>query len=417
MIIRKWREKLSPASFRGVRFFIETSSSSGGRDWVKHELPGRDLPFHEDMRQGTRGFSLKGYVLGDDYFVARDALVDALDKPGPGILIHPFKGTLNVVALPYTYDEDFVKGGMAAFELAFEETGEVAVPEPAPDYDSLTDEAADEMDETALEEFAHAYDVEGPSFLTDGIVADISEWTSQGIEAIATIPDELEGSPVGKLLAALDDIDTDIQALLFQGDGLGNYMQNKIEGISNLDQYIGSFAAFNCLMDLSLFGDPSNTSPFSKPLESIPLTTAARLQQQENRDQFKALMARKAISEAAKLAVRTEYDSRREADYFREVLSEKLDDEITLAGDSFNDDGYLALKKLRVAMSKALSEKAGQLPVIIQYLVPPVAMPALVVAYNFYEDLSWEDDIVKRNLSIIHPGFLPSGSTIELVNG
>jgi prophage DNA circulation protein len=41
----------------------------------------------------------------------------------------------------------------------------------------------------------------------------------------------------------------------------------------------------------------------------------------------------------------------------------------------------------------------------------------LVLAYNQYEDLEREREIITRNISIVqHPGFLPGGKTMEILN-
>ena len=80
-----WRENLVPAAFRGVPFFVERhQSQAAGRRVQVHEYPGRDLPWPEDLGRRTREFEIDGYVVGDDYFAARDALLDACDRPGPG---------------------------------------------------------------------------------------------------------------------------------------------------------------------------------------------------------------------------------------------------------------------------------------------------------------------------------------------
>ena len=40
--------------------------------------------------------SITAYVVGDDCFDQRDRLIDALNKPGPGTLVHPTYGELKV---------------------------------------------------------------------------------------------------------------------------------------------------------------------------------------------------------------------------------------------------------------------------------------------------------------------------------
>jgi prophage DNA circulation protein len=60
---------------------------------------------------------------------------------------------------------------------------------------------------------------------------------------------------------------------------------------------------------------------------------------------------------------------------------------------------------------------AAKLPSLFDYQVPTDVLPALVLAYNQYKDLDRENEIITRNRTLIpHPGFLPSGDTIELLS-
>jgi len=92
-----WQDRYLDASFRGVPFFVDRANTSGGRKTVLHEFPERDLPFAEDLGRASRLFNVTGYIIGEDYFEQRDRLIAAcFDKSGPGILIHPYYGSLTV---------------------------------------------------------------------------------------------------------------------------------------------------------------------------------------------------------------------------------------------------------------------------------------------------------------------------------
>ncbi|HGW7256049.1 TPA: DNA circularization N-terminal domain-containing protein, partial [Escherichia coli] len=91
-----WREKLLEASFRGVPFKVEEESAGTGRRVETHEYPNRDKPYTEDLGKVTFRPSITAYVVGDDCFDQRDRLIDALNKPGPGTLVHPTYGEMKV---------------------------------------------------------------------------------------------------------------------------------------------------------------------------------------------------------------------------------------------------------------------------------------------------------------------------------
>uniref|UniRef100_UPI002032A221 DNA circularization N-terminal domain-containing protein n=1 Tax=Escherichia coli TaxID=562 RepID=UPI002032A221 len=91
-----WRDRLQDASFRGVPFKVEEESAGTGRRVETHEYPNRDKPYTEDLGKVTFRPSITAYVVGDDCFDQRDRLIEALNKPGPGTLVHPTYGELKV---------------------------------------------------------------------------------------------------------------------------------------------------------------------------------------------------------------------------------------------------------------------------------------------------------------------------------
>ncbi|MBJ5519702.1 DNA circularization N-terminal domain-containing protein, partial [Salmonella enterica subsp. enterica serovar Meleagridis] len=84
-----WKDRLQDASFRGVPFKVEEENAGTGRRVETHEYPNRDKPYTEDLGKVTFRPSITAYVVGDDCFDQRDRLIDALNKPGPGTLVHP----------------------------------------------------------------------------------------------------------------------------------------------------------------------------------------------------------------------------------------------------------------------------------------------------------------------------------------
>lgn len=91
-----WKANLRPASFRGVPFQVEDDEGTFGRRVQVHEYPNRDKPYTEDLGRATRRFNIGAYLVGDDFFEARDRLIVAIDTPGPGTLVHPYYGEIAV---------------------------------------------------------------------------------------------------------------------------------------------------------------------------------------------------------------------------------------------------------------------------------------------------------------------------------
>ena len=93
-----WRDNLVQASFRGAEFGVdESENKAGGRRIALHEYPGRDDPFAEDMGEITKTFSIEGFIVGDDYLDRRPASDRRVQHAWPGELVHPYRGSRNVV--------------------------------------------------------------------------------------------------------------------------------------------------------------------------------------------------------------------------------------------------------------------------------------------------------------------------------
>src|SRR5690348_3948807 len=106
-----WRDRLVPASFRGVQFHVEIQARSGGRRLAPHEYPKRDDPYTEDMGRRGRAFSITAYLIGPGFRDDRDALISALETEGPGLLRLPTGHAMQVLCSTYNAAERRERGG------------------------------------------------------------------------------------------------------------------------------------------------------------------------------------------------------------------------------------------------------------------------------------------------------------------
>ena len=127
-----WRDNLVAASFRGVEFEVnESENKAGGRRIALHEYPGRDDPFAEDMGEITKTFSIEGFIVGDDYLDRGERLIDACNMPGPGELVHPYRGSRNVVCNEIVESVRTREGRIARYTMTFTQAGENQYPTAA----------------------------------------------------------------------------------------------------------------------------------------------------------------------------------------------------------------------------------------------------------------------------------------------
>ena len=80
---------------------------------------------------------------------------------------------------------------------------------------------------------------------------------------------------------------------------------------------------------------------------------------------------------------------------------------------SASDDLYNSLSDLSAAIVADLGTRPG-LPSLVA-LTLTVDLPALVIAQRLYGDAARAEDIVARN-QVAHPGFVPGGRTLEVLN-
>lgn len=131
-----WRNNLRPASFRGIPFKVEKTSTGVGRRTEIHHYPVsstkkggafQDFVWSKDLGGEADEFTIEGYVIqtlenGYNYMPGRDKLMKALKTQGPGILIHPFYTLPLRVSVKgkATVEESITKdGGMAKFTMTF----------------------------------------------------------------------------------------------------------------------------------------------------------------------------------------------------------------------------------------------------------------------------------------------------------
>lgn len=137
-----YKEQLRPAAFRGVPFFVTSAEQTAGRRTQLHEYPLRDKPLAQDMGRATRFPRFQAFVIGSDFVSEAKRLIEALEQPGAGELVHPLLGSMTVSVLEpasVVFDEEL---GKATFQLSFVEAGELANPQASTATQAVTRTAA-----------------------------------------------------------------------------------------------------------------------------------------------------------------------------------------------------------------------------------------------------------------------------------
>lgn len=395
-----WKDNLLDASFRGVPFFVENHTLSGGRREVNHEFPDRDTPFSEDMGRKSKSFQISGHIIGDDYFLIRNRLLSAFDQFGPGELVHPYYGKLNVQASSYSFSEDTLEGRIVKFSVTFKEAGDFVFPSELTDREGVLGGYVTDAIDFVKDNFGFVFDVTNqPGFVVSDALGTVESLTDELTSATRLIQKSANGPNL--LALKIRDLQNDITDLINFPSLLADRL---VDAISSFD-FIGADSSEN----IKAFSYIQN---FGADLSPIPdFDTTSRDVQRFNRQAITDLVKTVSVVKQAQQALNAGFLSIDEADEERVRISDLIEREQLSTG---SDDIYNSLRDINAILVKSLPDEDADLPNIQSY-TPPTTVASLVLSYDLYESLDNEQDIVLRN-NIEHPGYIPGGKPLEVLS-
>jgi prophage DNA circulation protein len=114
-----WSETLLDASYRGVPLDVIDENLQAQRAIAQHGTPYQDGDSVEDLGRGARAFAMRVVLFGTNYEIALQLLLAALDMIGPGELVHPIYGSLNVIAYNWSVQHTANRPDYAEVSLQF----------------------------------------------------------------------------------------------------------------------------------------------------------------------------------------------------------------------------------------------------------------------------------------------------------
>jgi len=423
-----WRDRVQPASFRGVSFQAETGSEPVGRQTQVHEYPQRDLPMVEDLGRRTRPIKLTAWIAGDDVFERRDALLKALDEPGQGELVHPWMGRMTVTATDCEMTHDRREGGVVRFDLVFVAGGELAFPSAQANTAVQTGLAADDVRTTGLSRFERAM---------AGV--NLARLQLRNVQTLLqSVSRELGRTPVLRdVLALVQDTQAVYVALRNAPDSLARALLN---AAGSAQRVFTGFSGVVSGDSVSLSGIDSQARAIRKvgqimlPTDSESAAVGAAyvslvqdavlVSALSDIAQIPAGRVAAPVSGVAAVGVRADVVTTDATHAW--MLADTLlagperrvpvADDVRAAGVSLSDAVWgmsagagvehfesLAQARIRAGQHLVAVSRSGTRLVTIE---PQEVVPALVLAYRQYEDASRAGELLARN-RIEHPGFVP----------
>lgn len=394
-----WQDAYRQGSFRGVPFNVVAHEGEFGRRTVTHEYPQRDKPYVEDLGRKARTLKVEALVIGADYMAARDRLLAAIEQPGPGRLVHPYLGELQVSVLGVTLRESTAQGGVAGISFECVESGELVFPTNRASTSVAVNEAALRA-RAAVEAYLIAkYAVrEKPDYLFSSAASILTDALAQMQQVAGSVRERAD--QVAAIAQAAKLVNQQIIAVIYTPASAAQAL------VTNLDQLVREVAAG----PREAIGLARVFFRFGSTLPPVPYTTDARKQQSANQAAMVQLVRTTALAEAARASAELAFDSYDEALTLRTELSDAID---ALMDDGVGDELYSALGDLRSAVVRDVTVRGADLARVVAY-TPALTLPALALAYELYGDAARAEEIVSRN-AVVHPGFLPGQRALEVL--
>jgi len=395
-----WRDTLEEASFRGVQFGVEERGFATGRRAVVHEYPRRDVPYTEDLGRRARRFSVRAFVIGDDYTTRRDALLEACERAGPGEYVDRWLGTREVVCEQFRLTENMREGAFARFDLEFAEAGSNVVPAPLRGSGPVLAPVLESVIGAIEEAFNVQFDtLAGSSFLQTegelvlGGVVDVLDRVADRVEAIGG---------ASEVRLELRAITGDSARLVRTAAELGPRLVAVTGGVAALEP--------DPRLRFSRMLEVSDVDRVLRPTSS---STINRIAAARNQDALASLARRASAVEAARAAGEIDFASDREAAGTRDQLLELIDTELEAASIAGDDDAFRELRALLAVSSESIKAKGATAARVIT-VSPAQTEPAEVFAYRLYADAERAGEIIDRNL-VVHPLFLSGAGDFDVL--
>ncbi len=256
------------ASFRGSPFFIKSSGVEGGRKDSKKEFVNTDRQLIEDLGKKQRVFTINGCIaerrdssntLIMSYIQARDGLINALEKGGTGVLIHPWYGRIdNIVCRVYSISENVNVIGIADISITFEISNTDGIPVASEFGRTRVSKFHENLMETIEKDLSEIFIVTSSATgnftaakdKLDSLITNINAAT----DPIAAVADE-----INKHTNYISNFSADISTLISAPVDLADRINGALDSIGGLYSTAkGTLEAFKNLFD---FGDDDIDSP------------------------------------------------------------------------------------------------------------------------------------------------------------
>ncbi len=410
---RDWLNTQDDASFKGVRFEVDSESQESGRRIAIHEYPTREFWDNEDLGRKPHIVQVTGYVHGDQADTEAGKLLRACTSPGVGLLTLPLRSSVQARCLNIRSNFEKTELGRFYFDMEFVlEARSVGGVVSSVLLSSAVDEAIDAAQLILGDSFASQFNtVDAPGVVRESaadtikLLAETLEQSRKSLRYTDSDAFEKAEISIRRLKGSARDFAyqgqsaSRIESEVFIDDqltidpGLHKEIEKAFKNLGKAATDIRERSLmFANLVSFSGQKLVTSVGSESAALEKLMVGKIVQFTKQNS------------LLSWARSATKTKYTSKPEpvtvkADIvtaFEKEIEETIDDEEAVA----------ALQAVKLATVNFLANIASELPTIWNIELPR-PMPAVVLSYRLYGDINNTRDIVERNKAE-HPLFLPA---------
>jgi len=381
------------ASFRDQIFHIAgRDTDHGARRVAIHEYPQRDRRYLEDLGAGGLGVDFDAFLMGPDLEDRVRNLIAACTMPGPGRLVHPDHGEWNAVCTKITEKRGTEKN-YVTFQLSFQASDPIRYPITAIDHAKALEQSVIKARVVVIAGFLLVIRIQGhPAWVAANLARNV-------VTQMQAISDALSGLS-GEAAETLAEVGAAAQTLAAAPELLAEQLAEAIDAAAAqaMQRPDGCFAL------LSLVEQTRNSLP-----QAI---TATRLAVERNARALALLTARLVLLAIVRHLPKLVLDAAGDVQSVIDRLADAFDQLADIASDLREDRVLAELRALSQTAIRHLAARVPTLPERIAFTLREPE-PALVVAYRLTGGMDAATALVRRN-RIIHPGFLPAATLLEL---
>lgn len=405
-----WRDRLRQNAWLNAPFEYVSHTINVGWRLQTHQYPERDTPWTQNLGRDAESLTVVGYVSGHDYDIRRDAVLKAAREGSTGTLVLSRVGPIQAELKSCSCAESVADGGKATFTFQFVEPGKRELPAWERDTSGLLASSVQSVESSARDDFDESFSLPGfPSFVTDDALSTLTA----GLDALRSFNGRVAGviAPFSEVAGRIDDIGSELRSLVLSPRSLVN---------SIVDVARSSFGVLQSV-DGALAGYKHVSVVFAS-VDPVVGDTPSRVRQRENRAAiirlFNTVCLAEMVSSVAVKSIAIDvlsnkespFDSYNHAIAVRDDAAALIEFELLVAPDRV----YAELQTLRKLLVEHIAAHGSRLERVREISLES-ERPVLALAHDLYGGIDNVDDLVRRN-QFSHPGFVPAGRVIEILN-